>query len=334
MEPDQQQPQQPQQPPPDVPGMMQALHNMIQEMRREMMGHIERLDERVTRRAQETQQLHRQMPPVAQQVELPTTIKLPKLEKVNGRNPQVLRQFLRDVEGHMQLNRLDPESQAAVFYASRHFEGDLADWFAAEQHRANSPYGGYTSYTAMAETILRQFGGRDPREEARDALQRAVQTSTVAKFAAYMRRYIIMLPDRADADNRHTFIRGLKPEIALEVAKMNPAGFDAAVEAAGRVEAQLASATRTKHGRRTRDTVLHHLNYESDEPPESGTDSDDELEAQLLYLQKKIEKKKKDLASQKVDDRQARFRKEGRCFHCEEVGHLARNCPKKRSGNS
>lgn len=340
-------PQAPAQPPQTIEAMLQGLHVMFtelraetQELRSETREQISRLDERVTRRAQETQHLHRQLPPQATNVQLPGTIKLPKLGKVNGRRPQELRQFLRDVEGHMMLNQLVPSTPAAVFYASRHFEGDLAEWFAAEQHRANNPYGGYDTFSNLAEAILRQFAGTDPREEARDALQGATQTSTVTKFAAYMRRYMILLPDRADEDNRHTFIRGLKPEIALEVAKMNPTGFEGAVQAAARVEAQLASAkSKGKRGRSTTtDASLHLQDADSDsddpDPVDSDADSDSDVEAQLLYLQKKIEKKKKNLASRKADERQARFKKEGRCFNCGEVGHLARDCPKKKTGNA
>eukprot|EP00951_Prasinocladus_malaysianus_P021401 scaffold176870_cov16-Prasinocladus_malaysianus.AAC.1 len=334
--------------PPGLQQIADAMRQMMNEMQH-MRGHLTRVDqqfaqvnERLNRRVRHTDLPSQNVPPAnAAQVALPPTVKLPKLEKVNGKNVKALRQFLRDVEGYMAIHQIDSNSVAAVFFVSRHFEGDLAEWFASEQQRSDDPYGGFTSFTTLSEAMLNQFVGIDPQEEARDALRNAKQTSTVARFAAYMRRYTILLPNRPDEDNLHTFLRGLKDEISLELAKNPPTTFEEAVRAALRIEAHLDSRKNSKAGRTVKRMDLNVIDEdqsktEEEEDKGSNSDSTVDAETEVYYLEKKLEQKKKKMmeSKKKSSDRTSRFKKEGRCFECSEKGHLARDCPKKKSSGN
>ena len=302
------------------------------EMRyREQQAHFRHVEDRIDRRRDETRRVEQADRRDRTAPELPQGIKLPKLEKVTGSNQQQLRQWFRTAQGHLQLVKVSLESTAAVFYLSQFFEGDLADWFALAQDRTDSPDGGFDSFDGLKEAALKQFSTRDPREEARDNVDRARQKTSVSKYVAYLRRQNLHLSDRTEADHLHHFLRGLRPEIALEVAKSCHTSLDDAIRQALEVEVQL---TRAKTSGRRDGAHLNHAAVESDDSDDSDDDDDseEEEETELYYLEQKKKKIKKKL--QQTNERLQRARQEGRCFECDEVGHRARDCPKKKKNQS
>ena len=178
-----------------------------------------------------------------------------------------------------------------------------------------------------------EFQGRDPSAEARDKLDKARQKGSVKEYANYIRQQLLFLPKRDDLDNLHVFRRGLNHEIDAALALRRPATFSEAVEAALEVEASLqqrrgskgrVALNATKAYRPTR----REYNEDYDSDSSSGSQSEGSADCNAAQLQHGRNHKKKNTSEQRLRKLQA----SGRCFNCEEKGHLAKDCPHKKKG--
>jgi hypothetical protein len=87
----------------------------------------------------------------------------------------------------------------------------------------------------MEKSLIQEFCGRTPAEQARLNLDKARQKTTVLRYANYFREQVLELPHRHEEDNVHDFHRG--PSIHKEVALKNPKTLHEAIQAALRAEA-------------------------------------------------------------------------------------------------
>jgi hypothetical protein len=89
----------------------------------------------------------------------------------------------------------------------------------------------------MEKSLIQEFCGRTPAEQARLNLDKARQKTTVLKYANYFREQLLELPHRHEEDNVHDFQRGLRPSIHKEVALKSPKTLHEAIQAALQAEA-------------------------------------------------------------------------------------------------
>jgi hypothetical protein len=82
----------------------------------------------------------------------------------------------------------------------------------------------------MEKSLIQEFCGRKPAEEARLNLDKARQKTTVLKYATYFREQLLELPHRHEGDNVHDFQRGLRPSIHKEVAMKDPMTLHEAIQ--------------------------------------------------------------------------------------------------------
>jgi hypothetical protein len=57
----------------------------------------------------------------------------------------------------------------------------------------------------MEKSLIQEFCGRTPAEQARLNLDKARQRTTVLKYANYFREQLLELPHRHEEDNVHGF---------------------------------------------------------------------------------------------------------------------------------
>ena len=260
---------------------------------------------------------------------LPNTVKLPKLQKVDGKDERQLRRFFRRVEGYLAAYQLSPEDHRSLFFVAQHFTGALEDWWENRQKTSGDNIkAGFSSFQELRDHVFQEFQGRDPADEARANLDNARQRGTVKEYANFIRQQLLYLPNRDDADNLHTFRRGLKHEIDASLAMRRPATFAEAVEAALEVEASLQQ--------RMGDTRYARLNYvarRTAEVPGRGDSSSDSSEDEDELEDEESLNMISSSRGRHGDAREKRLKKlqaSGKCFFCEGKGHLARDCPKKR----
>jgi hypothetical protein len=76
----------------------------------------------------------------------------------------------------------------------------------------------------MEKSLIQEFCGRAPAEQARLNLDKARQKATVMMYANYFREQLLKLPHRHEEDNVHDFQRGrlrlsIHKEVAMEIPK-------------------------------------------------------------------------------------------------------------------
>jgi hypothetical protein len=148
--------------------------------------------------------------------------------------------------------------------------------------------------------------------------------TTVLKYANYFREKLLELPQRHEEDNVHDFQRGLRPSIYKEVALKNPKTLHEAIQAALRAEAAETKIETTQRSTGRLNDIEEDNDFsEAAEEVDSESEEDshgatDEKPRELYEIRR--------LTQEEVD----RF-KEGKCFICHKKGHLAIDCPDRRS---
>lgn len=313
--------------------MLKTISARMEEGFRHFEGRADRARERV----EHVHQHLRQTSPQQELQPLPSGLKMPKLNMIDGKKEQELRDWFVKALQYLRAFRLDQADPRAVFYVSHHFTGALATWY--QQHLTSlddQELEGFASVCDLRDATLRQFTGRDPAEVARDNLRSKRQTGTVSDWAQFVRRQLVHLPKRDDADNLHTFKAGLSADIAKALAPQDPKSFADAVEMAIKIEASTRriDSRQYRSGRTAGDGIkdklqLANIEEDDDDFPCEDDDADSDVEehddnydeedlcnAQGDY----VERSQREIA---------RLKRERRCLRCGNKGHFARSCPKK-----
>ena len=152
--------------------------------------------------------------------------------------------------------------------------------------------------------IREQFRPITSEQAGRDRLHNLRQTTSAANYINAFQTTVINIPTMSEADRLDKFLRGLKSDIHERVAIQQPE--------------TLAEAC---HMANTIDTIRYYTRSQPNQflpssvPRNSGTIP---MEVDAI--------RRTTLSPQ---DRE-RLRKTGGCFFCREVGHMARDCPRKK----
>jgi hypothetical protein len=149
---------------------------------------------------------------------------------------------------------------------------------------------------------------------ARDALARLTQRTSVASYVKDFKDLALNIPDFSEAERLDRFKRGLKTDIRLHVALANPTTFEQAVTIAGQVDDILFS--QRSHTRPNNFQPRSFVRLENQATP-----------MDLNAINKPQERGfPKDRAAMRKDEYDKKL-----CYYCKEPGHIALQCPKKRS---
>jgi hypothetical protein len=92
-------------------------------------------------------------------------------------------------------------------------------WYSQVAHTGDEAGRGFSGgVSAMERSLIQEFCGKTPAEQARLKLDKARQKTTVLKYANYFREQVLEIPHRHEEDKVHDFQRGLRPSIHKEVA--------------------------------------------------------------------------------------------------------------------
>lgn len=316
------------------------LFNMINTMSTRMEEGFRHFESRADRARERVEHVHQRVQAAASYgavlQPLPSGLKMPKLNTIDGKREQELRDWFVKVAQYLRAFGLDEADPRAVFYVSHHFTGALATWYQGVLvSSVDGSAEGFTSVSELRDAALKQFTGRDPAEVARDNLRSKRQTGTVSEWAQFVRRQLVHLPKRDDADNLHTFRAGLTSDIAKALAPQDPKTLAEAVEMAIKVEASMrrvdGRGLRSSRGAADDKVKLQLNNIE--ESDDSLGEDDDDAGSDVDIEESEEEEEDCNNAQGDFVERSKRdiikLKKEGRCLKCGVKGHYARNCPKK-----
>jgi hypothetical protein len=84
-----------------------------------------------------------------------------------------------------------------VFWVSGFLEGPLSKWWYSRVAQTRDEIGGgFSGVSEMEKSLIREFCGRTPAEQARLNLDKARQKTTVLNYANYFRERLLELPHR------------------------------------------------------------------------------------------------------------------------------------------
>lgn len=274
---------------------------------------------------------------------------LPKPTRFGGRSKDTL-PWLSTLKAYLHVNNV--RDVDAVIYAAALLEGDAKTWFmACQAQHGGALNGGFTDIAAFEAALRRQFEEQFPADKARDQLAVLKQRTSVADYANRFNALLIHLPNRDEGDNIHTFIRGLKPAIAMQVSSQMPRTLAEAVDIAIKTDGAALNVYRMQRGTHrssgaatsagTSGATPMDLNAIDDDSSSSQGNESEEGASSSAAPSPAVDLVAIATAAAAAAIRQAqqqklkpeqreKLQREGRCFLCEKKGHLAKDCPTKK----
>ena len=269
---------------------------------------------------QQQQQQFQAMPVPPPPPPAPTTKVSPaKPDKYNGALGKA-DQWCFEVEKYFECcNLQDPQR---VPYAGAMLTGNAAIWWRSVCQEAANPI---TTWAQFKADLIYNFKHIDDVKLARDRLRSLRQRTSVAGYYADFTRAIFQIPGITEEEKMDRFLSGLKPALQKEIALREPTTFADLTKMASKLDTVLYSADRRSYlasnlarsagaGR----TSNYRPSHSGATPMELGAIHAGPSTSRTSYPRNKLTPAERD-----------KLRREGRCFYCRELGHVAERCPKK-----
>lgn len=223
------------------------------------------------------------------------TLKPERPTTYSGRKGESLDAWIFQVERYCHI--LQTPAAERVPFAGTFLKDHAAMWWRMvhteiEGRPENQQWNQFTTQ------LKAQFQPINTAETARTRLDRLRQTTSVLLYNTAFRELMLELPHMHEEDRIHTYIKGLKPNVASLVAMSRPTTLLEAQQSA-----DTADSIQFQHlPRRNFDNPRPHPDYKGPTPMDL------------------------DAISKLTDSERERLRKNGGCFRCRKTGHMARNC--------
>jgi hypothetical protein len=125
---------------------------------------------------------------------MPNDFKPAKIKSIATTKIDGLRSWFRHARGYLRYHIVNPEEQRGVYWVSSFLEGPLSKrWYSQVAQTRDEVGGGFSGVFEMERSLIQEFCGRTPAEQARLNLDKARQETTVRKYANYFRQQILKL---------------------------------------------------------------------------------------------------------------------------------------------
>jgi hypothetical protein len=290
---------------PEQQEQIAQLHQMVQQLQAELVQAQQQVQQ-----AQAQQQAPPDQPAAQQPVPLhpnQVVIKPDKPANFSGRRNESVDSWLFQFQQYFALVPV-PEDQQA-FFAATFFKDNAALWWQSWVNAQFIVHGqpAQANWDEFAAAVRGQFKPVNADRIARERLANLRQTTSVAAYTHTFRTILLDLPNMNEADRLFAYIRGLKKEVAALVQVSNPITVAAAATTAENID-----AVYWEHRARPTNHTWNTRNSRTNGPMPMELDN---LNARRGPL---------------TEGDRATLRKTGGCFYCREVGHIAKECPRKR----
>lgn len=250
-----------------------------------------------------------------------STVRPPKPEKYNGSVGKA-DQWTFEVEKFFECCGIqDPQR---VPFAGALLSGNAAIWWRSVCQEAQEPI---TTWAAFKADLIYNFKHLDDVKLARDRLRSLAQRTSVSAYYADFTRAIFQIPGITEEEKMDRFMAGLKPALRREILLREPTTFKDLAKMASKLDTLLFVVDRRSHltsgQARSQMQTGRFSNYRqsasSATPMELGAiQAGPSTSKAAAYPRNQLSSADRD-----------KLRREGRCFYCRELGHVADRCPKK-----
>lgn len=247
-------------------------------------------------------------------------VRPPKPEKYNGSLGKA-DQWCFEVEKYFECCGVhDPQ---CVPYAGAMLTGNAAIWWRSVCQESQTPI---TTWAGFKADLIHNFKHLDDVKLARDRLRTLTQRTSVASFYADFTRAIFQIPGITEEEKMDRFMAGLKPPLRREILLREPTTFRELTKMASKLDTLLYQADRRSY----MPSGMARSQMQAGRPSgfRQGGSSATPMELGAIQAGPSTSKAaypRNQLSSAERD----KLRREGRCFYCRELGHVADRCPSK-----
>lgn len=164
------------------------------------------------------------------------------------------------------------------------------------------------TFVEFCNSLVEYYQPISAQMAARDELAHLKQKSTVKAYTDDFKRIVANIPDMSASEKMDRYERGLKPEVRVHVALADPPSLEEWIKRAEKV-----------------DEIMHKRSaprVDKNSIKDTSTTEDGPTPMQLCAIQPGRRLTPNDREILTVT---------GGCFYCRQPGHIAKNCPKKKS---
>ena len=252
----------------------------------------------------------------------PFGIKMEPPDYFEGGKHQDVDTWVFQVREHLNMTRLPAPTH--VSYAASLFRGNAALWWRELCEQGLRP----ATWDVFVAALRTQFRPENWSRRGRDELATMYQYSkeSVADFLHRFRATCLKIEHLSEEEKLDRFVRALVNDVRLQVELRNPATFNDAALYAERADAVLARTT----GHGSRQNWQQKKNKGGYRPPPTPAHISGETSTATGLEPMEIgSMRRKSLTQEEMQ----KLRAQNACFYCRKpnAGHMARNCPEKKS---
>lgn len=230
----------------------------------------------------------------------PAAVRPPKPDTFGGRREENVETWLFQVKQYLDLCKIEDE-KTQVQMAAAFLKDTAAVWWRNRLTSSLADLGGLNTWSVFQTTLAGQFKPVNASKQARDRMARLRQTHSVQAYIHAFRSIALEIPSMTEEEKLDKFLRGLRDEIRVPVELRGPTSMEEAATFAERVDAIIHKNTTYR-------------------PRYSPADNSGPIPMEIDAIKR----------SKITDQERDQLRRTGGCFFCREIGHMARDCPRKR----
>jgi hypothetical protein len=236
---------------------------------------------------------------------LPSSIKLPTIDKYSGDKREDLLAWLFQVNEQIVLLQINEEETRIVF-AGTALTGNAKTWY-----RAMRMDGSIKTWDDFQASLKAHFYPVNPIKHARDLLHPLTQTGSVRDYTATFRHLSAIIGNMSEDEKLDRYIRGLKTRTRGQVELKEPETFDEACRLAELIDI-------------SNDRIFGGSNpSRSAYPPKPRRHGPEPMDLNAISKEKPKFKKL-------TPEEKERRRKEGLCLYCGSDKHKLEDCNLRR----